>query len=161
MWTKIAKIAPEFLLKYIIGLVFAVICFVVTIPVCAVLVMGTSSCIGALGNVFALGILAGIPTGAVLGIFLVDKFILGVAVLKRQIIAGFVVGIATSASLVILHFCGVKILPYGHDGPSGLLGRVSIFYIIGVLAALLGYTIAGLTKRKTTNEANPRLKKLL
>jgi len=145
------KIALGFLLKYIIGFVFAVICFYVTVPVCAVFVMGKSSCLGSATFPFGMGLFVGIPIGAVLGIFLVDKFILGVAVLKQQIIAGFVVGAVASVSLVILNFRGlVQILPHGHEGTSEVHGGFGIFYIIGALAALLGYTIAGLTKRKKT-----------
>jgi hypothetical protein len=124
---------------------------------CAVFVRGTSSCLGSAGFPFGMGFFVGIPVGAVLGIFLVDKFILRVAVLKRQLIAGFVVGAAASVSLVILNFRGlVQIFPHVHEGTSEVHGGFSIFYIIGALATLLGYTIVVLTKRKATNEANPQ-----
>ena len=149
MWMRIAKTTLGFLLKYISGFVLAMICFYVTVPVCAVFVIGKSSCVGSAGFPFGMGLFVGIPIGAVLGIFLIDKFILGAAVLKRQIITGFVVGAAASVSLIILNFRGlVQILPHIHEGTSEVHGGFSIFYIIGALAALLGYTIAGLTKRK-------------
>jgi hypothetical protein len=157
MWMRIAKIVLGLLLKYIIGLVFSVICFaaaIIVIGVLAVFVMGMSRC-GSMGIVFGTALFVGIPIGAMLGIYLIDKFILGVAVLKRQLIAGFVVGVAASVSLVILHFYVVQILPHGHEGTSEWHGGFSIFYIVCVLIALLGYTIAGLMKRTTTKEANP------
>ena len=144
------KIALGFLLKYVSGLVFSVICFaaaIVVSGVLAVFVIGMSR-FGSMGIVFGTALFIGIPVGAVLGIFLIDKFILGVGVLKQQIIAGFVVGAAASVSLVIFSFYVLEILPHGHEGTSGMHGGFSIFYIIGALAALLGYTIAGLTKRK-------------
>ena len=144
------KILLGFLLKYISGFVFAVICFaaaIVVAGVLAVFVIGMSR-FGSMGIVFGTALFIGIPIGAVLGIFLVDKFILGVAVLKRQLIAGFVVGAAASVSLVILDFYVVQILPHGHEGTSEVHGGFSIFYIVGALATLLGYTIAGLAKRK-------------
>jgi hypothetical protein len=155
MWMRIAKIVLGLLLKYISGFAFAVICFAVTIPICAVLVMGMSRC-GSMGFVFGTALFIGIPIGAVLGISLADKFILGVAVLKRQMIAGLLAGAAASVSLVILHFYVLEILPHGHEGTSEWHGGFSIFHIIGALATLLGYTIAGLTKRKTTKEVNPQ-----
>jgi hypothetical protein len=68
-----------------------------------------------------------------------------------------VVGAAASVSLIILNFRGlVQILPHIHEGTSEVHGGFSIFYIVGVLIALLGYTIAGLTKRKTIKEVNPQ-----
>jgi hypothetical protein len=44
-----------------------------------------------------------------------------------------------------------SLLPY--DGTEQFFIMVGIFYIAGVLAALLGYTIAGLTKQKKTSKA--------
>lgn len=158
MWIRIAKITLGFPLKYISGFVFAFIfCVVLGSATGLLLVSGGMPGCAAVGFVTGTGIFVGIPIGAVLGISLVDKFILRAAVLKRRMITGFVVGVAISVFLAILDSYGVKIfyrLP--HDGPSGVLGGFGIFYIIGVLATLLGYTIAGLTKRKTTNETNPQ-----
>jgi hypothetical protein len=156
MWVRIAKITLGFPLKYIIGFVFAMICFVASIAVCGVFVRGMTDG-AAVGYVVGSGIFVGIPIGAVLGIFLIDKLILRTAVFKRQMIFGFVMGVVVSVSLAILDLHGVQIfyrLP--HDGPSGVLGGFGLFYIAGVLAALLGYTIAGFTKRKTTKEVNPQ-----
>jgi uncharacterized BrkB/YihY/UPF0761 family membrane protein len=154
MWMRIAKTTLGFPLKYVSGFIFAMICFVAAMAVCGVFVRAMPRC-ASLGIVVGAGIFVGIPIGAMLGIYLIDRFILGAAVLKRQMIAGFLAGVATSVSLVILHFYGVEIfsrLPY--DGPSGGLGGFSLFYIIGVLTVLFGYTIMGLTKRKTTKEVN-------
>ena len=157
------KIALGFLLKYISGFVFAVICFVAAAFVYALLFIPQGSCVGALGIACAVGILAGVPTGAVLGIFLVDRYILKVAVLWQQVqvIIGFLAGLAASAFLVFLIFLLGRLESYllitPKDNPiiSNIISFIffSVFFI-GVLAALLGYTIAGLTKTKKTQKVS-------
>jgi hypothetical protein len=157
------KIAHGFLLKYISGFVFAVICFVAVAFICAVYTTITmpGSCIGVVGIFFAIGILAGIPTGAVLGIFLVDRYILEAAVLKQQVIIGFLAGLAASAFLVflifLLNYLESYLLITPKDNP--IIGEIVLFiffsvFFIGVLAALLGYTRAGSTKRKKAQKAS-------
>lgn len=157
MWLKLAKIILGFSLKCASGFVFAFIfCESIGWVTGTLLTYGGVTGGATAGCVTGANIFVGIPVGAVLGIFLVDKLILRIAVLKRQIITGLVVGVAVSVSLAILDSHGVQIfdrLP--HDSLDSRLGGFGIFYIVCILAALLGYTIAGLTKRKTTSEAIP------
>ncbi len=149
----------DFFLKYISGFVFAVICFVAAAFVYALLFIPQGSCIGAVGIAFAVAIPAGIPTGAVLGIFLVDRYILKAAVLMQQVITGFLAGFAASAFLVFLMFFLGRLESYllitPKDNPiiSNIIFSIffSVFFI-GVLAALLGYTHAGSAKRKTAQK---------
>jgi hypothetical protein len=151
----------DFLFKYISGLVFAVICFVTAAFVYALLFIPQGSCIGALGIAFAVGILAGVPTGAVLGMFIVDRYILKAAVLRQQVITGFLAGFTVSAFLVFLMFFLGRLESYllitPKDNP--IIGRIILciffsVFIIGVLAALLGYTHAGSAKRKITQKSS-------
>ena len=141
------KIIIGSLLKYVSGFISAAICFVVSTIVCWVFVSEE-----AVSYVVGVGIFIGIPIGAVIGIFLVDRCILRSSILKRQIISGFLAGAAASAFLMIVIFNGEKILSQLlYDTSDYGLG---LFYIVCVLATLFGYTIAGLTKRKTVREAN-------
>jgi len=151
LWLKTILRLP---LKYIFGFVFAIPCFIAAMLVSCIFARGTS-CIGGLGIVLGGGFLVGVPIGAVLGIYLLDKFILEVVVLKQQIISGCLTGAAASVFLWILELNNVGIsslLPY--EGTEQFSIMVGIFYITGVLAALLGYTIAGLTKRKKTQKVS-------
>jgi hypothetical protein len=133
------------LLKYISGFVFAMICSIE-----AVAIFGLIACkmlpVPELifGFMAGGGLFVGIPIGEVIGFYLIDKLVLGTDVLKRQIITGFLAGAVASVLLAILRLCGVEIfylLPY--DSPDRVLGGAGIFYIVGVLVALLGYTITG------------------
>lgn len=147
----------NFFLKYISGLVFAVICFFAAVFVYGLFFIPRGSCVGALGIAFAVGILAGIPTGAVLGIFLVDRYILKVATIwqQLQVVKSFLTGFAVSVFLVFLMFLLGRLESYllitPKDNP--IIGNIILFiffstFFIGVLAALLGYTHAGSAKRK-------------
>jgi hypothetical protein len=145
----------NFFLKYISGLAFAVICFFAAVFIYGLFLIPRGSCVGALGMAFAVGILAGIPTGAVLGIFLV------VATIWQQLqaIKGFLTGFAVSVFLVFLMFFLGRLESYLLITPKDkpIIGNIILFiffstFILGVLAALLGYTHAGSAKRKTAQK---------
>lgn len=145
----------DFVFKYISGFVFAVICFVAAAFVYALLFVPQGSCFGALRNVFVCGILVGIPAGAVLGIFLVDRYILQASVRRQQVIMGFLIGLAASAFLLLLIFLLNYLESYllitPKDNP--IISNIVLFiffstFFIAVLAALLGYTHADSIIRK-------------
>jgi hypothetical protein len=156
MRVRIAEIKLGFLLKYISGFVFAIICYIEAVALFGVLTCVTLPAAELIfGFMAGGGLFVGIPIGAVIGFYLIDKLVLGTDVLKRQIIIGFMAGAAASVLLAILRLCGVEIfyrLPY--DSPDGVLGGAGIFYIVGVLAALLGYTSAGFKEQTLTEIMN-------
>lgn len=152
MQVRIAEAKLGFILKYTCGFAFAIICYIE-----AVVLFGVLTCVTlpAAELIFVSmaggGLFVGIPVGAVTGFYLIDKIVLGADVLKRQIITGFMAGAAASILLTILRLCGVEIfyrLPY--DSADGVLGGAGIFYIVSVLAALLGYTSNGVGGKRPT-----------
>lgn len=156
------EIKFEFLLKYICGFVFAIICYIEAVALFGVLTCVTLPAAELIfGFMAGGGLFVGIPIGAVIGFYLIDKLVLGADVLKRQITTGFMAGAAASVLLAILRLCGVETfyqLPY--DNPDGVLGGAGIFYIVGVLATLLGYTSEELAEQRTieiTSKSWPKI----
>jgi hypothetical protein len=148
MWTQVAKGGSRFIIEYFSGFVCAVICFVLAVAVIGGILSVAGMPGGAVvGFVVMAGVFIGIPLGGTFGIVIIDKYVFKAVIKKRQIFFGSALSVVVSVCLTILDSYGVQIfyrLP--HDGPNGLLGGFALFYIVGVLCALLGYTFLGKIK---------------
>ncbi len=146
MWIDVFRKIFKLFLEYIGGFVMALVSVVILSSLFTMVLLFILRIPGdvAVGWVVSGIILINIPLGGMLGIVLVDRYLLKVVVGARQIIFGILTGIFASACLMIINFFGAPIfdsLPY--DGPNGIFGGFGLFYIVCILSILLGYTIAG------------------
>ena len=163
MWVKATRIVLGFPLKYVSGFLFAMGGCAAAVVLSDVLLSGLPG--GArIGFIIATAIFVGIPTGSALGISLLDRFVLRQTVRMRQLIAGALAGASASVFLAVLDSYGVSVfhrLP--HDTSDSALGGFGLFYIVGVLAALLAHTLVGMVgcsqaEKKANGAVRPELR---